>query len=350
MSELSELLEDLEFIRWVKYPDNELTTFWESWIQANPDRIEDVKLAREIILGLQFPAPTPSYDTKKEVLNKILRVKESRQEVSPLSIKSTHQVAYSRKTWQLPKVAAIMTGVFFLSLLLFNLLEDNQKEIVLSEVNWVSKSTNPGEKLNFRLPDQTVVWLNSGSSLEYPETFDSTVRLVRLKGEGFFEVSEDAEKPFMVISDSLVTTALGTSFNINTKNPAKIRVSLATGKVSINYQADSLDYFLIPGEELSYEIASNQGTVTEFNAENVLGWRTGKLIFHRSTLSEVKKGLAEWYGVEITITGKPKEEWRFNGKFENQTLENVLKSMSNIENFNFKIDNKKVNIHFKNNS
>lgn len=40
----------------------------------------------------------------------------------------------------------------------------------------------------------------------------------------------------------------------------------------------------------------------------------------------------------IVFSGSAKSGWRFNGKFENQTLENVLESMSNIENFNYKID------------
>ncbi|PZX52645.1 FecR family protein [Algoriphagus chordae] len=345
MSEIADLLEDLEFIRWVKYPDNELTIYWKSWIDANPNRIEDVKLAKEIILGFQFPAPTASSEYKKEVLAKILRTKGKDPEEQPLLIKPI-QKGKQRESRQYLKVAAILAGIFFLSILLLNLNYDTQNEEILSNVNWISKSTKPGEKLNFRLPDQTVVWLNSGSSLEFPETFDSTVRLVKLKGEGFFEVSENAEQPFIVISDSLITTAVGTSFNINSKNTEEIRVSLVTGKVAIKYQIDSSKFFLSPGEELTYETAINKGKVNEFNTENVLGWKTGKLIFKSATLKQVREGLEEWYGVRINIAGNPRNKWRFNGKFENQTLENVLKSISNIENFNYTIEDKKVKIQF----
>jgi ferric-dicitrate binding protein FerR (iron transport regulator) len=351
MNEITDLLEDLEFIRWVKYPDNKLIIFWKSWIDANPDRIEDVKLAREIILGFQFPAPIASVDTQKEVLNRILRLKDKEyiSDEKPLLIKAI-QKKRQIKSWQFSRVAAILTGMFLLSILLLNLKDENKKEEIMNTVTWVSKSTNPGEKLNFRLPDQTIVWLNSGSSLEYPETFDSTVRLVKLIGEGFFEVSENANQPFIVCSDNLMTTALGTSFNINAKKQGETRVSLVTGKVSIKYQTDSLDYFLKPGEELSYKKVSNEGRVIKFNAENALGWKMGKLIFKKSTLGEVKEGLEEWYGVEISISRYPTEEWRFNGKFEDQMLENVLESMSNIENFNYTIENKKVKIYFNKNN
>ena len=73
MSQINDLLQDLEFIRWVKQPDDELNTFWKSWIQANPDNSKDVKLAREIILGMEFPSIVPSDQDKSEVLITILK-------------------------------------------------------------------------------------------------------------------------------------------------------------------------------------------------------------------------------------------------------------------------------------
>lgn len=345
MSQITDLLEDLEFIRWVKYPDNELTTFWKSWLDANPDRIEDVKLAREIILGFRFPAPKATENTKKEVLTRILR--ESKGFVSPpTGIIPPVSRTSNQKIWQLSRVAAILVGIVVASLLLLTLNKDKNTEEDYTAVNWVTKETNSGEKLNFRLPDQTVVWLNSESSLSFPESFDSTVRLVKLRGEGFFEVSENAGQPFQVLSDSLITTALGTSFNINAKEKDKLKVSLVTGKVAISKRSDTINYFLSPGEELDYNRSSKEGNIHSFNDELVLGWRFGKLIFKKSNLNEVKESLEAWYGVEISISGSPRSDWRFNGVFENQTLDNVLKSMSNIENFHYEIKDKKVNILF----
>ncbi|WP_439487751.1 FecR family protein [Algoriphagus sp.] len=345
MSQINDLLEDLEFIRWVKYPDNELATFWKSWMDANPDRIEDVKLAKEIVLGFRFPAPKPTDATKKEVLTRILRDGKEGTRPATYRIPPFSQVSRPR-TWQFSKVAAILVSVILLPLLITNYTKDQNPVLEYTAANWVTKETNAGEKLSFRLPDQTIVWLNAGSSLTFPESFDSTVRLVKLRGEGFFEVSENAEHPFQVLSDSLITTALGTSFNINAKRKGEIKVSLVTGKVAVNFQSDGKDYFLTPGQELNYSKSTNKGDIHLFNNELVLGWRFGKLIFKKSNLQEVKDKLEEWYGVEITLAGYPKEEWRFNGEFENQTLENVLKSISNIEDFSYMIDNKTVTIEF----
>jgi transmembrane sensor len=345
MSHLNDLLEDLEFVRWVKYPDPKLNVFWERWMEANPDQIRQVKLAREIILGIQFPPHKASPETKKKVLNRILQTKGEPVE---MNLATTSIKKYGRVgEWKLIRAAAVFTGIILLSALLYNLYVRNEPEQPpLTSSNWTTKSTNSGEKLSFRLPDQTVVWLNSGSSLSFPHSFDSTVRLVRLKGEGFFEVAENALQPFQVLSDDLITTALGTSFNVNSKKEGEIKVALISGKVSIKYGEGNLDYFLKPGEELTYEISSNKVRVSEFSSEQVLAWRAGTLIFKRATHQEVMKTLQEWYGVEIILFGSPKKEWRFNGKFENQTLDNVLKSLSNIEDFNYSLENKKVEIKF----
>ena len=342
MNRVNELLEDLEFVRWVKKPDDGLNIFWNSWIGANPDRVEDVKLAREILLGLQFPSRLPSEDVKNDVLSKILRQSEVKIETNPALFSRTK----SRDLIPLMKAAAILVGILVLSVLAYQPRNFEQKPQVETPVPWVTKSAAAGEKLSFRLPDQTIVWLNSESSLEFPSTFDSNVRLVRLKGEGFFEVAENANHPFVVESRGLLTKALGTSFNIEARENKNLIVSLISGKVSVKYHSDSLDFYLNPGEELSFHVDRKKAEVGRFDVAEVTGWKFGSLIFVNASLDRVKSDLESWYGVEITILGTPKNRWRFNGRFENQTLDNVLKSMSNVENFTYRLKGKKISIQF----
>jgi ferric-dicitrate binding protein FerR (iron transport regulator) len=343
MPKISDLLEDLEFIQWVKSSDSELESYWKNWIEANPDRIEDVKLARELISGLQFPSKVPSEQISEEVLHSILNKSElsnSRQ----INEKDFEEPKAMWK-WQFHRVAAILIIGTLLSFL-YNYFSREQASPSPVYSSWITKSTHPGEKLNFRLPDQTVVWLNAGSSLSFPEKFDSTVRMVELEGEAFFEVAENKNQPFQVISEELITTALGTSFNINTQPEDHQSIALVTGKVSIQNLQDTLTYYLNPGQGLSYHNESKKGTIETFDPEIELGWRFGKLIFTKADLPQVLSQLKAWYGVEITLYGAPNTPWSLSGKFENQNLSNVLKSMSNIENFRYTIENKKVEIHF----
>lgn len=345
MSQINDLLEDLEFIRWVKYPDEELNVFWTNWMQANPQRVDDLKLAREIIFGLEFPSISPSDQIKADVLTTILKETYLSSSTKAGGDHSEFRGG-SKLNWQLLRIAAVISGVILLTFTLFNWRENNSAPEADIQISWVTKSTNAGEKLTFRLPDQTMVWLNSKSSLSFPESFDSTVRLVILKGEGFFEVSEDPHQPFQVISDSLITTALGTSFNVTSSSDKEVKVSLVTGKVMIKYQSDTSNYFLSPGKELNYNTQTGNAKLGTFNEEVVTGWRFGKLNFKKASLDHVIRSLEDWYGVDFLIEGSARSDWRFTGKFENQTLENILKSMSNIESFTYTINDKKVTIIF----
>ncbi len=344
MSQINDLLEDPEFIRWVKSPESTLNKYWQSWMEANPERIADLKLAREIILGLQFPSREANEDVKKQVLNRLLL--ESRfNEITLIDKKSTGKNFFNRGISQLLKIAAILVFAVLLPSLYYS-LQKSEELVVVASQKWITKSTNWGEKITFRLPDGTMVWLNSGSSLTYPEVFDSAFRHVELKGEGFFEVVKSVNKPFKVASEGLVTTALGTSFNINSSNTKEIKVSLVTGKVLVNSQISDASYFLDPGQELGFSTQKEEGIISNFNPESVQGWREGKLIFKNSSFDQVKEKLEQWFGVEITVRGKYSSNWSFNGRFENQSLEMILESMSSIEAFEFKIDKKQVLINF----
>lgn len=346
MPQIKDLLEDLEFIRWVRQPDNDLNLYWERWIASNPERIEDIKSAKQILLNLKFPAKTASAETKREVLDKLLR---------DYSVPTTTRASsdHVRTTmwdsiYQYWRVAAILVIILAGSILFQQFNQDDHHEVAVEVPTWelITKSTNYGEKLNFALPDGTLVWLNAGSSLEFPSAFLDSVRVVKLVGEGFFEVAEDVVKAFKVQTGSLTITALGTSFNVNNRNQRDLRVSLVTGKVKVDDSSREGEFFLSPGQELGYNLEDKTGMVHPFESDQVHGWRSGSLVFKNASFDQVKSELERWYGVTIGTSGSVSAAWRFNGKFENQTLENVLISLSSIEEFSYQIEGKRIQITF----
>lgn len=345
MSQISDLLEDLEFISWVRNPNDELNSYWESWIKANPNRIADVQLAKEVVLGLRFPTKQASEQIKADILFKLFQKPQLFKEEEEETYDNVKKIWWNR-IWQVSKVAAILFIVFTFSFVFSRFLKNPNSYPEKQLSSWQQRSTKIGERSSFRLPDQTIVWLNSDSYLSFPESFDSTVRLVELKGEGFFEVAENVEQPFQVLANGLLTTAIGTSFNINGKRREETIVSLVSGKVSVSLPSDTLPYFLQAGQELNYTSSSRRILIEEFDSEIVQGWKSGKLIFKQATMEKVMQELKDWYGVEIQLEGDPYRTWHFNGKFENQTLENVLESISSIENFDFQIQGNQVKIQF----
>src|SRR5690606_16871269 len=146
---------------------------------------------------------------------------------------------------------------------------------------YIVKENPASERSRFTLPDGSLVWLNCTSSLRYLESFSGNERKVELVGEAFFEVMEDSLRPFIVYSGNLSTTALGTSFNV-AAYPEKdmIEVALISGKVSINdhVRRDEL-MVLNPGMGMRYDRQTQKAIRETINADKVLAWKSGVLIF-----------------------------------------------------------------------
>src|SRR5690606_33336317 len=169
---------------------------------------------------------------------------------------------------------------------------------------------------------------------------------VKLKGEAFFEVEKDPSRPFKVLAGGTVTTALGTSFNINTKASSGVNVSLHTGRVKVEAPLVVEGVFLDPGRELQYDANQKKVTVNGFNPTRVMGWKEGRLVFAESSLPEAVRLLEDWFGVDIQLINVDEVDWKYSGEYQKETLENVLNSMAYVQKFRYNIEGNKVEIKF----
>ncbi|MGM9508843.1 FecR family protein [Larkinella sp. GY13] len=211
-----------------------------------------------------------------------------------------------------------------------------------------------GQRKMVRLEDGSVVHLHSGSRITYPEHFKSDKREIGLIGEAFFEVKRDSLRPFTVRSGHLLTQVLGTSFNIKYRlNAEHTAVSLATGSVQIRQIGGNRigqTAKLVPGEQLIYTEKQVDFEVRPFDREEIFNWQNGILSFKKSSLSEVVEKLENWYGVRVELKGKipgNKNDWKYSGSYEDQTLDNVLTGISFVKKFAYEVQGKVVIMNFK---
>lgn len=214
----------------------------------------------------------------------------------------------------------------------------------------IEKSTEPGQKLSFHLEDGTKVILNAGSKIWYSSNFNIHEREVILEGEAFFEVSKDASRPFRVVTESVVTTALGTSFNINAfPSNENIEIALVTGKVSVEgtIQSGNSKSLLLNSGEMATVLKSEQNfTKSSFDFNEQISWKDGLIYFKDATYYDIVSHLENWYGVSIKTDKIPLQEWKFSGKFDDETLENILVALQFGHNFDFEINGKEVKLNF----
>ncbi|MCY4780762.1 FecR domain-containing protein [Sphingobacterium sp. UT-1RO-CII-1] len=164
-----------------------------------------------------------------------------------------------------------------------------------------------------QLPDGTWVWINSLSSLQFPIEFVGDERKVFLKGEAYFEVAHDENKPFIVESGDTKIQVLGTSFNINAYSES-IHTTLAEGSVSIDNGKTAL--VLRPGEMAR----SAEGEIKreKVDLDYVLAWVNNEFVFKNDNILTIATQLASWYGVQVKFNGEINYNKTYTGAISRQ--------------------------------
>jgi len=207
--------------------------------------------------------------------------------------------------------------------------------------------SSPGSRVHFKLPDQTDVWLNSGSKLEFPTSLASNnQRRVKLSGQGYFQVSHDAKHPFFVETNSFTIKVLGTSFDVSCyDNDNTFYSTLEKGSISILNKANKEIGKLIPGEKASVDKANEYLSINKVETGLVTSWKDGKLIFRNTPLPEVTKQMERWFNCKIDVDSRlVGSDISYTATIQQETIEEVLKMIEISTHVKTKIENRNVKI------
>ncbi|HSI74508.1 MAG TPA: FecR domain-containing protein [Lunatimonas sp.] len=341
---VDDFLQDRSFVRWVLNPDSPTSSHWEKIANDKGTAIL-LRQSRLILLELDLPGNDWEVQDQLTLLSKIHQRIQIKNSHTPIACKDTNTYRSNFRK----KASYVLFLVFFsfIAFLAFDIVKTEKVEVVEKvEAEWITKFNPKGQKSKIHLPDGSTVIINAESEIKFRSDFGETNRQVYLKGESFFEVAPDSLLPFQVFSGTLITTALGTSFNINSYDSENIQVQLATGKVEV--MSDSQEFvpiFLKPGEEL--RVIGNQNLKKrKFNPKKAFLWKSGILLFDNVSLSEFKMILERWYGVDISLINPPSKKLEISGEFKDIYLTNVLETIGYAYGFDYKIDQKTVKLVF----
>lgn len=334
--QLSDFLEDESFRERVLHDKHVL--FWKEWIRLNPNQKATYDLAVRILLEINEGSESWDISSKAALLAKINQTRIQKSSNSSVNPKRLLRLT--------GLVAVLLGGVFWWYTEYAQLSNKTHTEQPTINPEWIVKSNPAGQKSRIRLPDGSHVTLNAASEITYSTDFAKRNREVHLKGEAFFEVASDSLLVFEVYSGSLVTRALGTSFNIKNYPEINQRVQLTSGRVVVRSSDDHQEpIHLNPGQELV--MTSQRGLKTqEFDITKATLWKDGILHFNRAAFPEVVLTLERWYGVKITIDNLPQKPINVTAEFKKDYLENVLHSLGFTFHFKYAIENKNVVIQF----
>ncbi len=162
----------------------------------------------------------------------------------------------------------------------------------------------------FVLPDQSKVTIEPGSKLRFSSEFDDVIREVYLEGEAFFEVSKNAERPFLVYANDVTTKVLGTSFTVKAIQQEKqVTIAVRTGKVSVytNNKDKSLsqneEIILTPNQQVVVDQAKKKISKKLVDNPQVIiaAEEVSRMRFEEAPVTEIFKALEKVYGVEIVF-------------------------------------------------
>ncbi|MEA4976073.1 MAG: FecR family protein [Paludibacter sp.] len=196
------------------------------------------------------------------------------------------------------------------------------------EVAYTETIVPMGSYTKIILSDGTVAMLNSGSTFKYDENFGKRTRTVTLSGEGYFEVTKDAGRPFIVNIDDIEVKVLGTTFNVRSYHEdSQVEVNLIEGKVYIlnKKDADAEGLILTPNEKMIY--SKEEGNMITAKAEcyKSAQWTVGKLHFENASFEKIVRDLERKFDVKIDIGCDVVKNELFTGVLDlNQPLNVIL--------------------------
>ena len=242
-------------------------------------------------------------------------------------------VSVSKSNYNYIRIAAILLLIATISTFLYLHFNNVNEKIVVAQLN---------SQENI-LPDGSKVTLNAGASLEYPCKFNKAKRVVKLKGEAYFNVKHDEKKPFVIKVDDIKIEVLGTSFYVNTNKDGKVEVILTNGKVAIYYKNDtSKKQILSPGEKADASKNKEEIVKVENVDKNYMAFKTKEIVFDNTPIEEAVRILNNVYHSNIII--KYNKMPNVSGVYHYQTLDSVLTVMKDANVFKVKKSSSSIEI------
>lgn len=273
-----------------------------------------------------------------------LRLAQSR----PLAAKKTSVLSLFKPYLRIAALLVMVSGLW----LLYNLPDKVRQPIVNANtvVAYETYTTPKGRKATLTLADQTVIELNSATTIRYPKQFSGAQREVFLdEGEAFFKVTPNAKQAFVVHSPNHIETkVLGTSFNIkNYKAFGQLALSVNTGKVQVSNGKKAKQKVLgifTSGQGLTYHIKSQEAIYTNVDATAAAAWKDNVLMLKDVDFKELKHLLENWYNIDISLKVAEDSSQLFTGRFDNPSLQEVLRSLQQINQFSYQLKGNQLSI------
>lgn len=292
---------------------------WLAESSENRQLFEDFKNIWFKSQGVEFNSEI-SFDKKAAFQNVISRIENSSNSEKPIQ--------KSAKTFTLytffARVAAVLV-IGIATYFVYQNFSSSNSKILVSANN---------ETTEILMPDSSVINLAVAGEIKYAKDFVNK-RTLSLTGEAFFEVKNQNNNSFIVITNEIEVKVLGTSFYIQAnEKDSLIEVGVKTGRVEVTQKSGKQSIILNANEMVQYNKNNHSFSQLENYSNNKLYWKTAVLEFNEQPLDQVLSTLGEVFDKEIVFEKSALENCKFTGRFKNANLEEILNQLQ----FSFNIE------------
>lgn len=337
--QLEDFITDDSFINYHFQLDIDDQVFWEEWLNEHPAYSALAERAQEMLQTLSLTLPDKEFQVELSKIKEAINYKQPLFSTSKpalvrfLNDKTIHRTSKNKKYRIAKYLIAAMLIFFAGSYFLYQYYTKDDQSLAVV----FNHQTAP---IVFTLNDSTVVTLAPQSALHYPRNFGDNERKVYLDGEAQFHVKRDVDHPFKVYSGEVVSTVLGTIFNVKQQGDSIVQVELLKGKLKVD-KIDSSgvslqSVILNPEERVVYNSHEKKLQKESWQSNNEHVASVNHLQFRQDNFETIAKELRSVFGVTV-INQSSKKEWRFTGEFTNSTAKDIIENICIIKNLSYQV-------------
>lgn len=200
--------------------------------------------------------------------------------------------------------------------------EENDRKLIpvpqsIEQISFISAERN----YRYRLPDNSVVFLDEGASVKYGADFGTKNRSLQFTGTGYFEI-EKSDVPFVIMTDRSMTVVKGTSFNLRSDELADEIIVTSGQVVFTNVNNNEQQLVLVKGN--AARVKNKELRLAEDHNPNDLAWHTGVFQYKTTPIEKMLPELSAFYGKHISVENSSIAGCTFSGTFRNLELSKIM--------------------------
>ncbi len=247
-------------------------------------------------------------------------------------------------------VKALKVACVVLPLLPANLFLINEYTKPKAAIEYRTLHVDNAEKMTLVLADGSELLVNSGTTVEYPTTFGSESREIKVDGEIFIDVAKDPNRPFTVQTEAMDIEVLGTRFNVHAySEDSNASVYLERGSVRINRGEDQNleSYMLEPNQVAVLDKATGECNISNVDSELYCSWKSDYYVFNDTPINEILKCVERTAGVEFSVNDDTLLKYTYNIVYDTKNINQLLDDMSAITPIRFTRSGNSIKINLK---